>query len=82
MMKDPTAMPMIVPIDSSVGPEGCSRSGDRAARPGELAAEPGDLVTMVKPSGMVVEVVAVAGRDSEDVVAVVVLLWSSAQILN
>lgn len=70
MMRDPTAMPMIVPVDSCVGLEGWSTFGDRAARTGELAAEPGELVTVVKSNGMAVKVVVVAERDSDDVVTV------------
>lgn len=70
MMRDPTAMPMIVPVDSCVGLEGWSTFGDRATRPGELAAEPSELVPVVKSNGIAVEVAAVAGRDSDDVVTV------------
>lgn len=72
MMRDPTAMPMIVPVDSCVGLEGWSTFGDRATRPGELAAEPGEFVPVVKSNGIAVEVVVVvvAGRDSEDAVTV------------
>lgn len=71
MMKDPTAMPMIVPIDSSVGPEGWSRSGDRTAGPGEFLADPGELVSVVESDGMVAEVVFVVPEsDFDDAVPV------------
>lgn len=46
-MKDPTAMPMIVPIGSCVGAEGWSRFGERTAIPGELATEADELVAVV-----------------------------------
>lgn len=69
-MKDPTAMPMMVPVDSCVWLEGWSWFGDRVARLGELAAGPGELVLVVKSNSMVFEVVVVTGRDSEDVVTV------------
>lgn len=70
-MRDPTAMPMMVPVDSCAGIEGWSRFGDRTARPGELAAEFGELVRVVKSDNMVLEVVVVvAGRNPDDVVTV------------
>lgn len=69
-MIDPTAMPMMVPVDSCVGLKGWSGFEDRAARPGKLAAELVELVPVVKSNGMVVEVVVVAERDSDDVVTV------------
>lgn len=70
-MRDPTAMPMMVPVDSCAGLEGWSRFGDRAVRPGELAAELGELARVVNTDGMVFEVVVlVAERDCDDVVTV------------
>lgn len=51
-MRDPTAMPMMIPVDSCVGLEGWSRFGDRAARPGEL-------VPAVEKDGMIAEMVVV-----------------------
>lgn len=70
-MKDPTAMPMMVPVDSCVVLEGWSRFGDRATRLVEFAAELCDVVRVVKSDDIVLEVVVVvAGRDSDDVVTV------------
>lgn len=45
-MKEPIAMPMMVPIDSCVGLEGSSRLGDRSARSDELAGELAELVAV------------------------------------
>lgn len=45
-IKDPIAMPMMVPTDSCVGLEGSSRFGDRSARSDELAGELAELVAV------------------------------------
>lgn len=61
---------MIVPVDSSVGLEGWSRSGDRIAGAGGLsAAEPGAIQAWVKSDCVAIGfVVVVMGNDSGDAV--------------
>lgn len=79
MTRPPTAMPMIVPVDSSVGLSGSGGFGDRIAGTGGLAVGTGTSVAWVKSDDMAFEVVVgVIFSDSDDVVTA----WCSMTVMR